>query len=70
MRFFATEALAGIPPDGAAGSNFESLSQLNCTIDPNAHQAEGRQRGGLRVPAGELSRGERAYKRCREIAAT
>ena len=33
---FATEALAGVPPDGAAGSNFESLSKLNCTIDPNA----------------------------------
>lgn len=35
-EIFATEALAGIPPDGAAGSNFESLSQLSCTIDPNA----------------------------------
>lgn len=33
---FATEALAGVPPDGAAGSNFESLSKLSCTIDPNA----------------------------------
>ena len=35
-EIFATEALAGIPPDGAAGSNFESLSKLSCTIDPNA----------------------------------
>ncbi|WP_441233735.1 hypothetical protein [Bradyrhizobium sp. 930_D9_N1_4] len=35
-EIFATEALAGIPPDGAAGSNFESLSRLSCTIDPNA----------------------------------
>lgn len=35
-EIFATEALAGIPPDGAAGSNFESLSLLSCTIDPNA----------------------------------
>lgn len=35
-EIFATEALAGIPADGAAGSNFESLSQLSCTIDPNA----------------------------------
>ncbi|MCP1762689.1 hypothetical protein [Bradyrhizobium japonicum] len=35
-EIFATEALAGIPSDGAAGSNFESLSQLSCTIDPNA----------------------------------
>ncbi|QIP04259.1 hypothetical protein [Bradyrhizobium symbiodeficiens] len=35
-EIFATEALAGIPPDGAAGSNFESLTRLSCTIDPNA----------------------------------
>lgn len=35
-EIFATEALAGIPPDGAAGSNFESLSKLSCTLDPNA----------------------------------
>ena len=34
-EIFATEALAGIPPDGAAGSTFESLSKLSCTIDPN-----------------------------------
>lgn len=33
---FATLALAGIPPDGAAGSIFESLSRLSCTIDPDA----------------------------------
>ena len=42
-EIFATEALAGIPPDGAAGSNFESLSKLSCTIDPNAiRQKDGR----------------------------
>ncbi|MCK1712509.1 MULTISPECIES: hypothetical protein [unclassified Bradyrhizobium] len=35
-EIFATEALAGIPPDGAAGLNFESLTMLSCTIDPNA----------------------------------
>lgn len=35
-EIFATEALAGVPPDSAAGSNFESLSKLTCTIDPNA----------------------------------
>lgn len=35
-EIFATEALAGIVPDGAAGSNFESLTKLSCTIDPNA----------------------------------
>ncbi len=33
-ELFATEAVAGIPLDGAAGSNFESLSKLNCTLDP------------------------------------
>jgi hypothetical protein len=26
--------MAGIPADGAAGSVFESLSKLNCTLDP------------------------------------
>ncbi|WP_246755628.1 hypothetical protein [Bradyrhizobium sp. CCBAU 53338] len=35
-EIFATEALSGVPADGAAGSNFESLSKLSCTIDPNA----------------------------------
>lgn len=35
-EIFATEALAGIPADGAAGSNFESLTRLSCTIDANA----------------------------------
>ncbi|OKO84745.1 hypothetical protein [Bradyrhizobium sp. AS23.2] len=35
-EIFATEAQAGVPSDGAAGSNFESLSKLSCTIDPNA----------------------------------
>jgi hypothetical protein len=35
-EIFATEALAGVPPDGAAGTNFESLTRLSCTIDPNA----------------------------------
>jgi hypothetical protein len=31
---YSTEAMAGIPPDGAAGSNFESISKLSCTLDP------------------------------------
>ena len=35
-EIYATEALAGVPADGAAGSNFENLSRLSCTIDPNA----------------------------------
>ena len=33
-EIFATEAMAGVPPDGAAGSVSESLSKLNCTLDP------------------------------------
>ena len=35
-EIFATEALAGVPSDGAAGSVFETLSNLNCTLDPKA----------------------------------
>jgi hypothetical protein len=35
-EIFATMALAGVPSDGAAGSVFESLTKLSCTIDPNA----------------------------------
>ncbi len=41
-EIFATEALAGVPPDGAAGSVSESLSKLTCTIDP----AEIKQKAG------------------------
>jgi hypothetical protein len=33
---FATEAMAGVASDGAAGSVFETLSNLNCTLDPKA----------------------------------
>jgi hypothetical protein len=35
-EMFATEAMAGIPSDAAAGSIFESLSKLSCTLDPLA----------------------------------
>jgi hypothetical protein len=41
-EIFATEAMAGIAPDGAAGSLTESLSKLSCTIDP----AEIKQKAG------------------------
>jgi hypothetical protein len=41
-EIFATEAVAGVPADGAAGSITESLSKLNCTLDP----AEIRQKAG------------------------
>jgi hypothetical protein len=34
--------MAGIPADGAAGSVSESLSKLNCTLDP----AEIKQKAG------------------------
>jgi hypothetical protein len=35
-ELYATEAMAGVPSDGAAGSIFESLARLNCTLDPQA----------------------------------
>lgn len=34
-ELFATVGEVGVPPDGAAGSVFEALSHLDCTIDPN-----------------------------------
>jgi len=34
-ELYATIAEVGVPPDGAAGSVFESLSNLNCTIKPS-----------------------------------
>src|SRR5262249_28388785 len=33
-ELFATIAEAGVPPDGAAGSIYENLSHLACTIAP------------------------------------
>ena len=41
-EIFATEAMAGVPADGAAGSMSESISKLNCTLDP----AEIKQKAG------------------------
>ena len=35
-EIYATMTMAGIPADGAAGSVFESLSKLNCTLEPAA----------------------------------
>jgi hypothetical protein len=35
-EIYATMAMAGIPPDGAAGTVFESVSKLNCTLEPAA----------------------------------
>jgi hypothetical protein len=34
-ELFATLAEIGVPPDGAAGSVFEAVSALQCTIDPD-----------------------------------
>jgi hypothetical protein len=34
-ELYATLAEIGVAPDGAAGSTFEALSNLKCTIDPN-----------------------------------
>jgi hypothetical protein len=33
-EIFATEAMAGVAADGAAGSMSESISKLSCTLDP------------------------------------
>lgn len=35
-EIYATLAVAGVPSDGAAGSVFESLTKLSCTVDPDA----------------------------------
>ncbi|WP_244425572.1 hypothetical protein [Bradyrhizobium sp. STM 3843] len=40
-EIYATLAMAGIPSDGAAGSMFESLSKLDCTLDPAALKDKG-----------------------------
>jgi hypothetical protein len=36
QELYATLIESGVPSDGAAGSLFETLSQLVCTIDPGA----------------------------------
>jgi hypothetical protein len=33
-ELYATAAVASVPTEGAAGSNIESFSRFNCTIDP------------------------------------
>ena len=43
-ELFATIGENGVPGDGAAGSIFEALSQLDCTIDP--HEIAQRAGGG------------------------
>jgi len=35
-ELYATEAMAGVPADGAAGTNYESVAKLSCTLDPQA----------------------------------
>ncbi|WGS00432.1 hypothetical protein MTX26_06185 [Bradyrhizobium sp. ISRA443] len=40
-EIFATEALAGVPSDGAAGTIYESLTKLSCTLDPKAIKENG-----------------------------
>ncbi len=35
-ELYATAATAGVVAEGAAGSNIESFSKLNCTINPGA----------------------------------
>jgi hypothetical protein len=40
-EIYATEVMAGVPSDGAAGSIFESLSKLSCTLDPATLKGKG-----------------------------
>jgi hypothetical protein len=40
-ELYATEAMAGIAGDGAAGSNFEILSKLSCTLEPKVLKQKG-----------------------------
>lgn len=35
-ELYATEAMAGVPADAAAGTNYESVAKLSCTLDPQA----------------------------------
>ncbi|HLG80881.1 MAG TPA: hypothetical protein VKY22_07685 [Bradyrhizobium sp.] len=35
-ELYSTEAMAGVPSDGAAGKIFESVAKLSCTLDPQA----------------------------------
>jgi hypothetical protein len=39
-ELYATILEVGVPPDGAAGTTYEALSQLSCTIDPAQIRAE------------------------------
>jgi len=43
-ELFATIGEVGVPADGAAGTIFEALSYLDCTINP--HEIEQRAGGG------------------------
>ena len=43
-ELYATLVEIGVPPDGAAGTIFESLSMLSCTIDPE--EIESKDGGG------------------------
>ena len=43
-ELFATVGEVGVPPDGAAGTMFEALSHLDCTINP--HEIQQKAGGG------------------------
>jgi hypothetical protein len=40
-ELYATEAMAGVPSDGAAGTMYEGLSKLECAIDPQEIEQAG-----------------------------
>jgi hypothetical protein len=48
-ELYATLAAVGVPPDGAAGSIFEAVSNLDCTIDPARGEAKSRRRRALHI---------------------
>ena len=35
-ELYATQAMAGVPAGAAAGTNYESIARLSCTLDPQA----------------------------------
>lgn len=40
-ELYATQAMAGVPSGAAAGTAYENLTRLNCTLDPQAIKERG-----------------------------
>jgi hypothetical protein len=54
-ELYATLAEVGVPPDGAAGSIFEAVSNLDCAIDPGEVKQKRRRRRALHICPGEMT---------------